>query len=475
MQHIFPVILSGGSGSRLWPLSRSLYPKQLLALTSEKTMLQETAERVQDRTQFGKPIIISNEEHRFTIASQLSEIDMEIETHILEPVGRNTAPAAVVAALYAEAEQPGSQILVLPADHFIQNPQEFAGAISRASAASENGYLATFGIVPHAPETGFGYIKMGEGLKAYDGVRIVERFVEKPNAESAVEFLADGSYCWNSGIFLFSAAALLEEAKLHCPEMISCCARALAEGHEDLDFFRLDRQAFEACPSDSIDYAIMEKTSKAVTVPVDMGWNDIGSWNALWNLSEKDTEGNATLGDVLTFDTVGSYVRSEDALIATLGVKDLVIIQTSDAVLVADKTRVQDIKSVVAHLQEVKRTEHEVHSKVYRPWGYYETLDDGTRHQVKHLFVKPGAALSLQKHQQRAEHWVVVEGSATVTVGEETSTLSENESVYIPIGTMHRLENSTDEPLRLIEVQTGTYLGEDDIERFDDVYGRQKD
>ncbi len=475
MSRIYPVILSGGSGTRLWPSSRALYPKQLLSLISERTMLQETALRVTDDALFQKPVIISNEEHRFSIRSQLSDIDIVPAAHILEPVGRNTAPAAIVAALWIAQNDPKGQLLLLPADHHIRERDGLTEAIQKASKAAEDGYLTTFGVKPTAPDTGFGYIKQGAVLKGLDGVYAVDAFTEKPELDTARQFLADGNYNWNSGIFLFGVETFLNEARKHCAEMVRACESSIEKASHDLDFLRLDAASFEASPSDSIDYAVMEKTDKAATLPVDMGWNDVGSWHALWDIGEKDNAGNVTHGDVMPVETSHSYLRSDDSLVVTLGVENVVVVQTSDVVFVADRGRVHDVKGIVEELRKSGRSEHESHKKVFRPWGYYESLDDGDRHQVKQLYVKPGATLSLQKHAKRAEHWVVVEGTARVTLGDKTFDLEENQSTYIPIGTMHRLENATEVPLRIIEVQSGSYLGEDDIERFEDIYGRSKE
>lgn len=471
MTKIVPVILSGGSGTRLWPLSRSSYPKQLLDLTSDRTMLQETAARVSESEIFTPPIVISNDAHRFTIASQMAEFGVKMAAHILEPVGRNTAPAAVVAALAAEELFPGCQILILPADHFIQKPGAFVEAVKLGSVAAAQGNLMTFGVVPTHADTGFGYIKVGPGE---GGVHDVAEFVEKPNFETAERYVASGDYYWNAGIFLFSAETLLSEAERHCPEILNACRVSFSQANTDLDFLRLEVESFKKCPSDSIDFAIMEKTDRAKSVPVSMGWNDVGSWRALWELGAQDEDGNVTLGDVVAIDSSDSYIRAQDSLVTTLGVQGLVVIQTPDAILVADKSKVSEIRSIVAHLEETGRDEHAFHQKVHRPWGYYESLDVGLKHQVKHIYVKPGASLSLQMHHRRAEHWVVVEGCAVVTVGETTKEMRENESVYIPIGSKHRLENATGDPLHLIEVQTGDYLGEDDIVRFDDIYGRKE-
>lgn len=469
---IYPVILSGGVGSRLWPTSRALYPKQLLPLVSERAMLLETALRVTGEDRFADPIIVSNDEHRFIIAQQMRDAGIAPLAHILEPEGRNTAPAAAAAAAFVQAHDPEGILLVLPADHHIADIDAFRTAVSRGAALAEAGKLVTFGILPSGPETGYGYVKRGDALEGGDAFA-VERFVEKPDLETARSYLAEGGYDWNAGIFMFRADAILAEMKIHCPEIAACATEAVMKGARDLDFLRLDPQAFAACPSDSIDYAVMEHVSSAVVVPVDMGWSDIGSWSALWEIGTKDEQGNVLAGDILAEDTRNCFVRAEAGLVATVGLENLIIVETGDALLVAARDRVQDVKKVVERLAAAGRTEHQAHNRVYRPWGFYECLDSGERHQVKHLMVHPGAALSLQMHHHRAEHWVVVKGRAEVTVGDKVTTLEENESTYIPIGALHRLANPGDEPLSIIEVQSGSYLGEDDIVRFDDVYGRE--
>ncbi|HEX7776859.1 MAG TPA: mannose-1-phosphate guanylyltransferase/mannose-6-phosphate isomerase [Parvibaculum sp.] len=470
---IYPVILSGGVGSRLWPTSRSLYPKQLLPLVSERTMLQETALRVSDGTTFAAPIIVSNDEHRFIIAQQMREAGLVPLTHLLEPEGRNTAPAAAAAAAFVQTRDPKGVMLILPADHHIRDVAAFRAAIARGAELAREGKLVTFGIVPSAPETGYGYIKCGTPLGG--GAFAVERFVEKPDRETAEGYLAEGGYDWNAGIFMFRADVILEEMRLHCPEIAAQAAMSVHKGKRDLDFLRLQAEAFNACPSDSIDYAVIERTKLAAVVPVDMGWSDIGSWSALWETGDRDGDGNVFTGDVLAVETKNTFVRAETGLVATLGVENLVIVETGDVLLVAARDRVQDVKKLVERVAAAGRTEHRAHNRVHRPWGFYESLDEGTRHQVKHLMVHPGASLSLQMHHHRAEHWVVVRGEARVTVGDSVSILHENESTYIPVGTKHRLENPGQEPLSIIEVQSGSYLGEDDIVRFDDVYGRSSD
>lgn len=467
------MILSGGVGSRLWPTSRALYPKQLLPLVSDRSMLQETAARVTDPEVFAAPIIVSNDEHRFIIAQQMREAGLSPLAHLLEPVGRNTAPAAAAAAAFVLGRDPEGIVLILPADHHIRDVKAFRKAITQGARLAQAGKLVTFGIVPSGPETGYGYIKRGSAID--DASYAVECFVEKPDVETARSYLADGGYDWNAGIFMFRADVILDEMRKHCPEIVARASEAVVKGASDLDFLRLQPEAFEACPSDSIDYAVMEHTSSAAVVPVDMGWSDIGSWSALWETGSQDAEGNVASGDVMSVDTQDCYIRAETGLVATLGVKDLIIVETGDVTLVANRDRVQDVKKIVERIASEGRSEHQMHNRVHRPWGFYESLDAGPRHQVKHLMVHPGAALSLQLHHHRAEHWVVVKGVAQVTVGDEVKILKENQSTYIPVETKHRLENPGTEPLSIIEVQSGGYLGEDDIVRFDDVYGRSSD
>lgn len=468
---IYPVILSGGVGSRLWPTSRALYPKQLLPLVSERAMLLETAMRVSAGGEFAPPVIVSNDEHRFIIAQQMHDAGLTSLVHILEPEGRNTAPAAAAAAAFVQARDPKGVLLILPADHHIGNIGAFRDAITEGAALAAEGKLVTFGVPPSGPETGYGYIKRGARLPGAPGFA-VERFVEKPDGKTAQGYLAAGGYDWNAGIFMFRADRILDEMRVHCPKIAACAAEAVAKGVPDLDFLRLDARSFAKCPSDSIDYAVMEHTSEAVVVPVDMDWSDIGSWSALWEVGEKDENGNVLAGDVFAAGTRDCYIRAESGLVATIGVENLVIVETGDVLLVASRERVQEVKTIVNRLAKDGRTEHRAHSRVHRPWGFYECLDAGERHQVKHLMVHPGASLSLQMHHHRAEHWVVVKGRAEVTVGEETKCLEENQSTFIPLGMKHRLANPGTEPLSIIEVQSGDYLGEDDIVRFDDVYGR---
>ncbi len=465
---IVPVILSGGSGTRLWPLSRRLYPKQLLALTGDQTLLQQTAARLQGFADAGSPLVVCNEEHRFLVAEQLRAMGITPQAIILEPEGRNTAPATAVAALTAPGE---SLLLVLPADHLIRNIDRFQQAVTVAVRHAEAGKLVTFGIQPDRPETGYGYIKQGADLDGGHAFE-VERFVEKPDRATAQSYIESGDYYWNSGMFLFRADVFLAELERLAPAMLAACRQAVAGAQRDLDFTRLDRQAFCASPSDSIDYAVFEKTDRAVVVPMSPGWSDIGSWSALWEVAEKDDNGNAVSGDVVTLDSKDCFVLATQRLVATVGVEDLTVVETADAVLVAHRDHVQDVKTIVNRLEKEGRSEVNLHRKVFRPWGHYETMELAGRYQVKRITVNPGAVLSLQMHHHRAEHWIVVKGTARITRGDETFLLSENESTYIPLGMQHRLENPGVIPLELIEVQSGSYLGEDDIVRFSDNYGR---
>lgn len=470
---IHPVILSGGAGVRLWPMSREQYPKQFLPLCSERSMLQDTAGRVSDAARFADPLIVCNQEHRFVIAEQIRQAGRGAARIVLEPVGRNTAPAAAVAALIVAEQDPDGQILLLPADHAIQDRDAFLQAVATASAAASSGMLTTFGIVPTAPETGYGYIRRGDAVAGHDGAFRVAAFVEKPPREQAERYLAEKDFFWNSGMFLLPVRQYLAELERWAPAVLDACRAALARGRSDLDFFRLDEEAFAASPNISIDYAVMERTEAAAVVPCSIGWTDVGAWSALWEIGEKDQGGNVCHGDAVAWDSRGCYVRSEDgALVALLGMENAVVVATEDAILVAAKDRAQDIKPLVEHLKTQGRSEPLLHRRVHRPWGFYQSLHAGDRFQVKRLTVAPGARLSLQKHYHRAEHWVVVNGTALVTRGDEQILLRENESVYIPLGTPHRLENPGKVPLNLIEVQSGSYLGEDDIVRFDDHYGR---
>jgi mannose-1-phosphate guanylyltransferase/mannose-6-phosphate isomerase len=469
------VILSGGAGTRLWPLSRELYPKQLLPLTGERTMLQQTVLRLEGLTA-AAPVIVCNEAHRFLVAEQLRQLHITPRATVLEPFGRNTAPAIALAAhaalkgIAADANAADPVLLVLPADHVIRNVPAFQRAVRLALSAAEAGHLATFGIVASAPETGYGYIQRG----APEGAAFrIARFVEKPDAERARAFVKSGDYYWNSGMFMFRARRYLQELARFQPEMARICEAAFRGARADLDFTRIEAASFEACPADSIDYAVMEKTADAVVVPLDAGWSDIGSWSALHEASETDAHGNVVRGDVISEDTQGSYLYSESRLVAAVGLKDHVVVETKDAVLVAPKSRVQDVRKLVLHLKERGRYEHSLHREVFRPWGSYDSVESGPRFQVKRLRVKPGAALSLQMHHRRAEHWVVVAGTARITRGDEVFILEENQSTYIPVGVKHRIENPGMILLEVIEVQLGSYLGEDDIVRFEDVYGRK--
>jgi mannose-1-phosphate guanylyltransferase / mannose-6-phosphate isomerase len=472
---IIPVILSGGTGSRLWPLSRELYPKQLLPLVNDQTMLQNTVLRTNGLEDVSEPIVVCNEEHRFMVAEQLRPIAISPKAILLEPVGRNTAPAVAVAALQALADDNDPLLLVLPSDHVIQNNACFHKAIADGAELAKGGNLLTFGIVPIAPETGYGYIKAGKELGAKgeeSGAFKVERFVEKPDRTTAEQYLASGDYYWNSGMFLFSATTYLQELERFAPEMLYACREAYARAERDKDFVRLHAESFANCPSDSIDYAVMEKTASAVVIPLDAGWSDVGSWSALWEIGERDANDNVIKGDVLLHDVNGSYISAENRLVAAVGVEDYVIIETADAVLIARKDHVQDVKAIVNQLNAQGRKESVTHRKVYRPWGAYQSVDLDDRFQVKRITVNPGASLSLQMHHHRAEHWIVVKGTASIIKGGEVILLSENQSIYIPLGVTHRLENPGVIPLELIEVQSGSYLGEDDIVRLEDIYGR---
>ena len=465
---MIPVILSGGSGTRLWPLSRGHYPKQFLPLVSGNTMIQETVLRLQGLPELQPTIAVCNEDHRFMLAEQMREIGIKPAAIILEPVGKNTAPAVAMAALSAASED--DVLLVLPADHVVGNRPAFHAAVEQARQLAEQDLLVTFGIVATEPETGYGYIKAGE--TRYGAAFNVAAFVEKPDLATAQRYLESGDYFWNSGMFAFKAGCFLRELEKFNPKMLQVCREALRAAKADLDFVRLDKAIFSTCPSDSIDYAVMEKTDRAAVIPLDAGWNDVGSWSALWDVTEKDDSGNAIKGDVLTVDTTNSYVHSSNKLVAVIGVKDLVVVETDDAVMVAAKDKVQDVKLIVDRLKALKRDEAQVHRKVYRPWGHYDLVDCGDRHHTKRIVVKPGAKLSVQKHHHRAEHWVVVKGTAWVSKNGESVLVTENESIYIPVGTVHSLENPGVIPLEMVEVQSGSYLGEDDIVRFEDQYGR---
>jgi mannose-1-phosphate guanylyltransferase/mannose-6-phosphate isomerase len=469
---IHPVILSGGAGTRLWPLSRASYPKQLLKLSSQRTMLQDTVARGLIDVGFAAPLLVCNEEHRFLVDDQLQQIGIKPQAILLEPKARNTGPAIAAAALWLLARDPDALMLVQPSDHVIASPADFHRAVMRGLAAAQEGRLVTFGIKPVRPDTGYGYIQSGESLSGGDGVFTVDRFVEKPDRETAQRFVDSGAFFWNSGIFLLSARAYLGELSRINPAMLEACERAVRDGQEDLAFFRLSAEPFGEAPSLSIDHAVMEHTSRAAVVPVDMAWSDVGSWPALRDIATADGDGNVVQGDVLVERTTNSYIRSEGRLVAAVGLDNVVVVATDDAVLVADADSAAEVSGIVAKLRGQNRSESQQHVTCHRPWGHYRSVDAGDRFQVKRITVKPGAKLSLQKHYHRAEHWVVVHGTAMVQRGEERMLVRENESVYIPIGTEHRLENPGKLPLQLIEVQSGPYLGEDDIVRVSDNYGR---
>jgi len=469
---ITPVLLSGGSGTRLWPISRTLYPKQLLPMTGERTMLQETALRFADVAGFGPPLVVCNDEHRFIVAAQLQAVNIDPMAVVLEPEGRNTAPAAAVAALILEERLPGNLMLLAASDHVIDDVKGLHSVLQLGARAAEAGRLVTFGIKPTRAETGYGYIRRGEPLSEVPGAFTVANFVEKPSWAKAEHFVAEGSYLWNASLFLFSPGVFLEELARYAPDVLTCVREALEKSRRDLDFLRLDKTSFAACPSISIDYAVMEHTDKAAVVPADVGWSDVGSWSVLWERGAKDEFGNVIIGDAMVEDGRGNLIRSDDRLVAALGVENLVIVATRDAVLVTSRHRDQDVKNIVARLKSEGRSEASQHMRVYRPWGFFETLHMAPGTQVKLIEVNPGAALSLQYHHKRAEHWVVVSGEAKIVRGDENLVLRENESTYIPIGMRHRLENTGERPLRLIEVQAGAYLGEDDIVRLEDRYSR---
>jgi mannose-1-phosphate guanylyltransferase len=467
-----PVVLAGGTGSRLWPKSRAALPKQFLALTSAHTMLQETLLRL-PKQDVEEALLICNEDHRFLAAEQLRTANISFDKIILEPVGRNTAPAIALAALSELKKGNDPILLILSADHLIQDNAAFHAAIDKASILAEAGRLVTFGIVPTEAHTGYGYIEAGDALDNTGFT--VKEFVEKPNLATAKTYLEGKKHFWNSGMFMFKASAYIEELKAFNPSIVEACEQSLEKSESDLDFLRVDKTTFSSCPDDSIDYAVMEKTTKACMVTLDAGWNDVGSWTSLWETAKnKDQNDNVVKGDVILTDVHNSYINSEQRLISVIGLDDVIVVETKDAVLVAAKDQVQNIKSVVNQLKQEKRPEFEFHREVLRPWGSYDSIDNGERYQVKRISVKPGEKLSVQMHHHRAEHWIVVSGTASVTIGENTSLVAENESVYIPIGEVHALENPGKIPLELIEVQSGSYLGEDDIVRFSDRYGRIK-
>ncbi|MHB2266572.1 mannose-1-phosphate guanylyltransferase/mannose-6-phosphate isomerase [Aliihoeflea sp. PC F10.4] len=465
---LLPVIMAGGSGTRLWPLSRQFYPKQFHALTGERTMLHETITRL-DGLKAETPLVICNEEQRFLAAEQMRVAGQGEATILLEPFGRNTAPAIALAALKATADGSDPVLLVLAADHHIRHGEAFRDCVRKGLALAKDGKLVTFGIVPTHAETGYGYIE--KGGQVGDGFAVAA-FTEKPDADTAARYIADGSYFWNSGMFMFRAGRYLEELEKFRPDILDACRKAMAETHPDMQFVRVDAEAFASCPAESVDYAVMEKTCDAVVLPLDADWSDIGSWSALLSVQERDGDGNSLSGDVMAIDTRNTLARADGRLVALVGVDDLVVVETKDALLVAHRDKVQDVRRIVEELEAAGRSEHLNHRDVYRPWGHYDSIDVGERDQVKRITVNPGAKLSVQMHHHRSEHWVVVRGTAKVQKGEEMILVSENESVYIPVGAVHALENPGKIPLELIEVQTGSYLGEDDIVRFEDRYGR---
>lgn len=466
---LVPVIMAGGAGTRLWPMSREMYPKQFLRLLGDGSLLQDTLKRL-DGLAAGKPIVVCGETHRFLVAEQLRQISMLDRNILLEPARRNTAPAVALAALHAVANGEDPLLLVLAADHVIHDAAAFRESVLAALPFAADGELVTFGVVARTPETGYGYIRRGTAL----GPRAfrVEAFIEKPDRQRAQEYVESRSFDWNSGMFLFGARRFLDELEQWCPPILDACRRAMADVSADLDFVRVDAQAFADCPDDSVDYAVMEKTQRAVVVPIDVGWNDVGAFAAVWEASPKDATGNVIRGDVLTHDCHDNLLIAENTLVAAVGVDDIIVVQTKDAVLVTAKDRAQEVKQIVQQLRAAGRTEHELHREVHRPWGRYDSIDSGARYQVKRITVLPGARLSVQMHHHRAEHWIVVHGTARVTRDGEQQLLTENESIYLPVGSVHSLENPGKLPLELIEVQVGSYLGEDDIVRLEDRYGR---
>ena len=474
MSAIFPVILSGGSGTRLWPLSRAMYPKQFIRFSSDQrsSFLGSALKRLTADGTFHRPIIVCNSDHRFLVKEEAERSGVAPQAIVLEPVARNTAPAIAVAAMLVERLDPAGILVVMPSDHVIRDEQAFLAAVQRAAEVAATGKLALFGIRPNAPHTGYGYVRRGAAVAGFEGAFAVDAFVEKPDKDTAEGYLAAGDYCWNSGIFVLGARAFLDELTRLEPLIVDAARKALAKAKDDVGCLRLDPAAFAKAPSKSVDYAVMERTTEAAVLPIDVGWSDVGSWSSLWEMATRDRDGNAVQGDAVLESTANCYVHSERALVSTIGVKDLVIVDTPDALLVADRSKAQDVSAMVAKHKLASRREHEQHLRSYRPWGYFESLSIGPRFQVKLLHVKPGAKLSMQMHHHRSEHWVVVHGTAKVSIGGEEKLVRENESVYIVATQWHRLENPGKTPLEMIEVQIGTYLGEDDIVRGDDVYNR---
>ncbi|SFP66838.1 mannose-1-phosphate guanylyltransferase/mannose-1-phosphate guanylyltransferase / mannose-6-phosphate isomerase [Nitrosomonas cryotolerans] len=474
--HIHPVILSGGSGTRLWPLSRTVYPKQLLSLIGKETLLQATLARANALSNSQAPILVCNSEHRFLIREQCEGIAISPAAIYLEPVGRNTAPAIALAAFHLADTNENAMMLVLPADHVIDDQASFAEAVETAALTAQDGYLVTFGVVPHTPETGYGYIKAGEAISFATPTALipsrVQSFFEKPDQETAQAYLKEGGYTWNSGMFVFTAKHYLQELQRHRPDIFAAAQKAWQEKITDLGFIRPCKDTFTDCPSDSIDYAVMQVTDRAAVVPAQFGWSDVGSWDSLWQVSTKDENGNIAKGDTYIADTKNSYIRAESRLVSVIGLEGIVVVETADAVLVMHKSKAQQIKGAIQHFEANNRKEHLEHLRIYRPWGWYEGIDQGKRFQVKRIMVKPGEKLSLQMHHHRAEHWIVVSGTAKVTIDGKETLIAENQSTYIPLGHTHRLENPGKMDLHIIEVQSGAYLGEDDIVRFDDCYGR---
>ncbi|KWR86314.1 MULTISPECIES: mannose-1-phosphate guanylyltransferase/mannose-6-phosphate isomerase [Pseudomonas] len=471
---MIPVILSGGSGSRLWPLSRKLYPKQFLALAGEHTLFQQTLERLAFEG-MEPPLVVSNKEHRFILQEQLEQLKLKTQGILLEPFGRNTAPAVAIAAMKLVAEGRDELLLVLPADHVLEDPRAFQRALALATVAAEKGEMVLFGVPASRPETGYGYIRANADDKLPGGVSRVERFIEKPDEARARQFVEEGGHYWNSGMFLFRASRFLEELKRHDADIYDTCLLALERSQHEGEVVNIDPATFECCPDNSIDYAVMEKTQRACVVPLAAGWNDVGSWSSIWEVHDKDANGNVTKGDVLVHDSRNCLVHGNGKLVSVVGLDDIVVVETKDAMMIAHRDRVQDVKKVVNELDAAGRSETQNHCAVYRPWGSYDSVDMGGRFQVKHITVKPGAQLSLQMHHHRAEHWIVVSGTAQVTCDDKVFLLTENQSTYIPIASVHRLANPGKIPLEIIEVQSGSYLGEDDIERLEDVYGRTEE